>query len=197
MIGCSSRNGSGSCLRPCGPAAGESSAAESSRGTGRFRRLFPGLRSSASSSGEQPLQHARAFDAAGGQHRLGPLLRPTPIAPTLSNRYAAPRSRPLIFSRAMCAACVLKRPGSCRTWTAICSQRWLKMHQPRVPARPHFAAQILRRRRVISFGHFDVAVAIHLPLRFLEEREALGRQRQQGCRSTSSKTLPTCCLVVP
>src|SRR6476469_782287 len=44
---------------------------------------------------------------------------------------AVPRSMPLIFSLTMCLACVLNRPGSCCTWTAICSRRSLNTRTSR------------------------------------------------------------------
>ena len=52
-------------------------------------------------------------------------------------------------------------------------------HQPGVPAGPHRAAQILGRHRVIGFGHFDVAIAIDLPLGFVEEGNARSAAAQR------------------
>ena len=48
-----------------------------------------------------------------------------------------------------------------------------------IPPHPHFATQIFRRRGVVGFGHFDVAIAIHHPPRFVEVGEAFARQGMQ------------------
>lgn len=65
-------------------------------GQGDFTGFFQGFAGVLLGQREQPLQYPRPCDAAGVQHRLRPL----------------PRSRPLIFCRAMCWACVLNRPCS-------------------------------------------------------------------------------------
>ena len=54
-------------------------------------------------------------------------------------------------------------------------------HQPRVPANPHGTSQILRRRRVISLGHFHMAVTIDLALGFVKVAERFQRQGYQRC----------------
>ena len=70
---------------------------------GRFTGVFQGFRRMLPRQREQALQHARAFDAAGVQHRLRPVVRAVADSPrTLLSRYAAPRSKPLIFSAARC-----------------------------------------------------------------------------------------------
>ena len=80
----------------------------------------------------------------------------------------------------MCWACVLKRPCSCRTCNGDLLEAVIEdAHQPGVPPHPDLVPEILGRHRVIGLGHFHVPVAVHLPLGFVEEREALLRQRQQ------------------
>ena len=149
---------------------------------------------------QQPLQDAHALDATAWHHGLGPaacMCGPRPR--TCARSQAAPRSTPLIFSAAMCCACVLNRPGSCLTCTAICSMRSLKMRTSRrVPAHPDLAAQVLRRHRVVGRAHLDVAVAMHDAPALVEEREALGGQLAQGWPSRPRRSsLPTCRRVVP
>ena len=68
-------------------------------------------------------------------------------------------------------------------------------HQPRVPADPDRAGEVLRRHRVVGVIDLDVAVAVHRAAGLAERREGVRRQRQQGGTFDFCKLfadMPTC-----
>ena len=146
----------------------------------RFASLINGFAGVPLAERQQPLQHPDSGNASRFQHRGGPRLdalaqvRGFRQEPTGSALNAAD-----LLGRQMLA----QRTESARrlTWMHGNLRQSLieDPHQPRVPADPHGAPQILRPHRVIRFGYLDVAVTADDPLRLVEEGEPFGRQRQQ------------------
>ena len=146
MIGCSSRKGSGSCLRPC--ADEPSNRPELKPRARAISQAFS--RRALRPQAQETLQHPGAFDAAGltiawAQRACGPA-----DAQLVQEVRRAPLDPVDLLPGDVLSACVLNRPCSCRTWTAICSLRWLKIRTSGRPTHPDLPRQVLRRHRVVA-----------------------------------------------
>jgi len=129
---------------------------------------------------QEPLQDAHPLDAALGEHGLGPGARlaaqradaaQKPICATFHAgdllrsdvlRVGAEATRLLPHMRPDLLQPIVEDP-----------------HDAAVPAHPDRTPQVLRWHRVVGLGHLDVAIAMHLAPRFVEERKTLGRQGSQ------------------
>ena len=122
---------------------------------------------------DQPHQHAHAGDTTLLQHGLGPA--------------SGVRADGMSLSQPPCRAAFDPAPllgndmavvgGEASRLTLGVNRDLLQplVEEPNgvpIPTRPHPAPHILRRGRVVRLGHLDVAVAVDLPLGFLEAGES-------------------------
>ena len=107
---------------------------------GRFAGFFQRIRRVLLGQAEQPLQHASSFDAACGQHRAGPLVRPRADRTELVQEIPGPALQSADLARVQMLA---QRAEAARLAPRMNRDLLEAMvedaHQPRIPARPHRA----------------------------------------------------------
>jgi hypothetical protein len=126
-------------------------------------------------------QRADALQTALLQHGSGPMARVLADAPGLVHQRLGAA---LDLADLVAVDVNRQRAEAARRMLDMSGDQFLPLiedaYQPLIPARPDDPCQILRRHRVVSPFHFDVAVAVHLALGFTIVGKALRRQRQEG-----------------
>ena len=111
--------------------------------------------------GEQALQDPHALDAPLGEHRFGP---PRGLGSDHPDLLQQPLRAPFDsrdFFRSHVGRVRAKTAGFVPHVQGDLLEALVEdPHRLLIPTHPHFVAQILRRCRVISFGHLDVTVTV-------------------------------------
>ena len=168
------------CSRPAGRSTGESCGAGKPREKGRFRRLFPGLRSGCrrvrleTPCSTRVPSMPRALSIASAHWCVcGPMPRTFPRDRRRPFQAADLLGGQVLRVRAESSLLVPHVDGD------LLEASVENPHHAGVPARPDGVPQILRRHGVVRLGHFHVTVTADLPRRFLKTREPFARQRPQ------------------